>query len=154
MRETNPRYTINFTLTLCILHVMLRTSSLSDIMNSLLGHTTITKKTCSHCNHETTRNSLHEQELILSVSWDAEISLDQILRDREFSHVYNDLKCDACDANRRHPYQKWLDKSPDVLIIHLKRFEPKNKAGTTFRKKTVRSIMIRRAICTVREPLY
>ena len=109
-------------------------------MNSLLGHSTITRRICEDCKHQTDRDTFHEQERILSISWDRETSLDKVLSDREFNNVYPDLRCDVCKANKHHAFQKRLCVAPDVLIIHLMRFRSNNN-GTT-EKKSVCAIKI------------
>ena len=112
--------------------------SLTTIMNSLLGHSTVTVKTCAGCGLQTLRKTLHEQDRILHLGWDQERCLEQILREREFNdHVYHDLECSRCRKKRQHPYSKRLWTAPDVLIIHFVRFQP-NKNGTAYRKNKVR----------------
>ena len=107
-------------------------------MNSLLGHSTVTTKTCIECGWQTVRKTLHEQDRILHVGWDQETSLEQILRDRNFNDdVHYDLNCCRCMEKRQHPYSKRLWTVPDVFIIHFMRFRPNSKA-TAYQKKKVR----------------
>ena len=110
--------------------------SLAYLTNTLFGHTTMTTRTCSHCGSETKRDTFHEQDLILQVAWDQETSLTQILNNGDLNNVYEDLRCEKCKANRRHPYQKRFWLVPDILIIHLKRFEPTDDFSD-YKKKIV-----------------
>lgn len=87
----------------------------------MFQHELLTAITCPQCRHTSHGKEIN---LILGVNFSAPAPLNTILRRNTFAtNILHGRKCDQCHTTVDTPQVVRLGKTPDVLVLQLRRFE-------------------------------